>query len=263
MVKVGDGNSRRRLPVPGAAAAGRDRDCRPASDVGGLRMSQTKMLRDAHRTSPAGIVIDDVLPPWQRRMIEIRGTAAVVSEGGKAINERFEATLSGSCLCASFPSASTPATRLPAGDRSGRPEQNRRRPACGRCDRSSGSAPRWLASAKRHAVPFQCRIRARVGPLTRGHCAKPTARQSRQPTHHAPRWRRRREARLRPPEWGWLLSATRLPVQCSISMRATGEADGPRAAVASGHGSQVSAACRHRGAHPMPSLAVPVHDERR
>ena len=59
-----------------------------AIDVGGLRMSQTKKLRDVQRTGLASIVIDDVLPPWQPRMIEIRGTAAVVSEGGKAINER-------------------------------------------------------------------------------------------------------------------------------------------------------------------------------
>ncbi|HUZ53032.1 MAG TPA: PPOX class F420-dependent oxidoreductase [Streptosporangiaceae bacterium] len=62
-------------------------------DVGGLRMSQTKKLRDVQRTGLASIVIDDVLPPWQPRMIEIRGSAAVVSEGGKAINERFEDTI--------------------------------------------------------------------------------------------------------------------------------------------------------------------------
>jgi pyridoxamine 5'-phosphate oxidase family protein len=64
-----------------------------AIDVGGMRMSQTKKLRDVQRTGLASIVIDDVLPPWQPRMIEIRGTAAVVLEGGKAINERFEDTI--------------------------------------------------------------------------------------------------------------------------------------------------------------------------
>jgi pyridoxamine 5'-phosphate oxidase family protein len=64
-----------------------------AIDVGGLRMSQTKKLRDARRTGRATIVIDDVLPPWQPRMIEIRGTAAVVPEGGKALGERFEDTI--------------------------------------------------------------------------------------------------------------------------------------------------------------------------
>ncbi len=64
-----------------------------AIDVGGLRMSQTKKLRDVHRTGLASIVVDDVLPPWQPRMIEIRGTAAVVPEGGKALNDRFEDTI--------------------------------------------------------------------------------------------------------------------------------------------------------------------------
>jgi pyridoxamine 5'-phosphate oxidase family protein len=64
-----------------------------AIDVGGLRMSQTKKLRDVQRTGRASIVIDDVLPPWQPRMIEIRGTASVVAEGGKDINERFDDTI--------------------------------------------------------------------------------------------------------------------------------------------------------------------------
>jgi len=61
-----------------------------AIDVGGLRMSQTKKLRDVQRTGRASIVIDDVRPPWQPRMIEIRGTAAVFPTGGKAFGERFE-----------------------------------------------------------------------------------------------------------------------------------------------------------------------------
>src|SRR5215467_2620260 len=64
-----------------------------AIEVGGLRMSQTKKVRDVRRTGRASIVIDDVLPPWQPRMIEIRGTAAVVPGGGKALNERFEDTI--------------------------------------------------------------------------------------------------------------------------------------------------------------------------
>jgi pyridoxamine 5'-phosphate oxidase family protein len=64
-----------------------------AIDVGGLRMSQTKKLRDVQRTGRASIVIDDVLPPWQPRMIEVRGIAAVVPSGGKAFGERFEDTV--------------------------------------------------------------------------------------------------------------------------------------------------------------------------
>src|SRR5215831_1956520 len=64
-----------------------------AIDVGGLRMSQTKKLRDVQRTGRASIVIDDVLPPWQPRMIEVRGTAAVIPAGGKAFGEQFEDTI--------------------------------------------------------------------------------------------------------------------------------------------------------------------------
>jgi pyridoxamine 5'-phosphate oxidase family protein len=64
-----------------------------AIDVGGLRMSQTKKLRDVQRTGRASIVIDDVLPPWQPRMIEVRGTASVFPSGGKAFGERFEDTI--------------------------------------------------------------------------------------------------------------------------------------------------------------------------
>ncbi|HEV2244449.1 MAG TPA: PPOX class F420-dependent oxidoreductase [Streptosporangiaceae bacterium] len=62
-------------------------------DVGGLRMSQTKKLRDVQRTGRASIVIDDVLPPWQPRMIEVRGRASVVASGGKALGEQFEDTI--------------------------------------------------------------------------------------------------------------------------------------------------------------------------
>jgi len=62
-------------------------------DVGGMRMSQTKKLRDVQRTRRAAIVVDDVQPPWQPRMIEIRGTAEVSAEGGKALGDAFEDTV--------------------------------------------------------------------------------------------------------------------------------------------------------------------------
>jgi pyridoxamine 5'-phosphate oxidase family protein len=64
-----------------------------AIDVGGLRMSQTKKTRDVQRTGRASIVIDDVLPPWQPRMIEVRGTAEVIAAGGKAFGDNFEDTI--------------------------------------------------------------------------------------------------------------------------------------------------------------------------
>jgi pyridoxamine 5'-phosphate oxidase family protein len=61
-----------------------------AIDVGGMRMSQTKKLRDVRRNGRASIVVDDVLPPWQPRMIEVRGDAEVVDSGGKALGDQFE-----------------------------------------------------------------------------------------------------------------------------------------------------------------------------
>jgi pyridoxamine 5'-phosphate oxidase family protein len=64
-----------------------------AIEVGGLRMSQTKKVRDVQRTSRASIVVDDVLPPWSPRMIEIRGTAEVIASGGKALSDNFEDTV--------------------------------------------------------------------------------------------------------------------------------------------------------------------------
>jgi len=64
-----------------------------AIEVGGLRMSQTKKVRDVRHGGRAAIVVDDVLPPWQPRMIEIRGTAEVVPSGGKAFGNNFEDTI--------------------------------------------------------------------------------------------------------------------------------------------------------------------------
>jgi pyridoxamine 5'-phosphate oxidase family protein len=64
-----------------------------AIDVGGLRMSQTKKVRDVRHAGRASIVVDDVLPPWQPRMIEIRGTAEVLPAGGKAFGDNFEDTI--------------------------------------------------------------------------------------------------------------------------------------------------------------------------
>ncbi len=62
-------------------------------DVGGMRMSSTKKVRDVRKSGRATIVVDDVLPPWQPRMIEIRGTAEVIGMGGKAFGDGFEDTI--------------------------------------------------------------------------------------------------------------------------------------------------------------------------
>ena len=47
--------------------------------VGGRTMEQTKKYRDVERTGRAAIVIDDVLPPWQPRGVEVRGRAEAVA----------------------------------------------------------------------------------------------------------------------------------------------------------------------------------------
>ena len=47
--------------------------------VGGRSMEQTKKYRDVRRSGRAAIVIDDVLPPWQPRGVEVRGRAEAVA----------------------------------------------------------------------------------------------------------------------------------------------------------------------------------------
>jgi len=44
-------------------------------DVGGRDVSATKKFRDVMRTRHAAIVIDDVVPPWSPRGVEVRGDA--------------------------------------------------------------------------------------------------------------------------------------------------------------------------------------------
>jgi pyridoxamine 5'-phosphate oxidase family protein len=47
-------------------------------DVGGRDFARTKKFRDVARSGRAAIVVDDVLPPWQPRGIEIRGEAEAI-----------------------------------------------------------------------------------------------------------------------------------------------------------------------------------------
>ena len=49
-------------------------------DVGGRDMANTKKFRDVARSGRAALVVDDVLPPWQPRGIEVRGRAEAVEE---------------------------------------------------------------------------------------------------------------------------------------------------------------------------------------
>jgi pyridoxamine 5'-phosphate oxidase family protein len=73
--------------VPVAFRYNRDAD---SIDIGGHDFAQRKKFRDVQRTGVAALVVDDVLPPWQPRAVEVRGPATTVDTGGKAIMEGFD-----------------------------------------------------------------------------------------------------------------------------------------------------------------------------
>ena len=60
-----------------------------AIDIGGHGMSRSKKFRDILHNTNAAFVIDDVLPPWQPRFLEIRGRAEQVADGGQKFGSGF------------------------------------------------------------------------------------------------------------------------------------------------------------------------------
>jgi pyridoxamine 5'-phosphate oxidase family protein len=58
-------------------------------DIGGHNIVPTKKYRDALHHGRVAFVVDDVLPPWKPRMVEVRGTVQAESSGGKEINPNF------------------------------------------------------------------------------------------------------------------------------------------------------------------------------
>src|SRR6266702_2931707 len=50
-------------------------------DIGGHNFATSKKYREALRHGRVAFV-DDVLPPWQPRFVEVRGTVQAFSEGG-------------------------------------------------------------------------------------------------------------------------------------------------------------------------------------
>ena len=58
-------------------------------DIGGHNIVPTKKYREALRHGRVAFVVDDVLPPWQPRMVEVRGTVQGLPGGGKEINSNF------------------------------------------------------------------------------------------------------------------------------------------------------------------------------
>jgi pyridoxamine 5'-phosphate oxidase family protein len=49
-------------------------------DVGGRNFAASKKYRDVTRNGRAAIVVDDVVPPWKPRGVEVRGRAEVIAE---------------------------------------------------------------------------------------------------------------------------------------------------------------------------------------
>jgi pyridoxamine 5'-phosphate oxidase family protein len=54
-------------------------------DIGGRYLSQSKKFRNILENPHVSLVIDDVLPPWQPRGVEIRGIAHTESSGGNSL----------------------------------------------------------------------------------------------------------------------------------------------------------------------------------
>jgi pyridoxamine 5'-phosphate oxidase family protein len=59
-------------------------------DIGGHDFAKRKKFRDVQKTGVAALVVDDVLPPWQPRAVEVRGEAVTLETGGKAIMQGFD-----------------------------------------------------------------------------------------------------------------------------------------------------------------------------
>jgi pyridoxamine 5'-phosphate oxidase family protein len=58
-------------------------------DLGGHNFGTSKKYRDALRYGRVALVVDDVLPPWRPRFVEVRGTVEAFKEGGTNINAGF------------------------------------------------------------------------------------------------------------------------------------------------------------------------------
>jgi pyridoxamine 5'-phosphate oxidase family protein len=58
-------------------------------DIGGHNFGRSKKFRDVARSGRAAFVVDDVRPPWRPRMVEIRGRAEALGDGGRTVNEDF------------------------------------------------------------------------------------------------------------------------------------------------------------------------------
>jgi len=62
-------------------------------DIGGLRNGETQKFRNIERNGLAAFVVDDILPPWKPRCLEIRGHAEALPDGGQTVQPNFSPAL--------------------------------------------------------------------------------------------------------------------------------------------------------------------------
>jgi pyridoxamine 5'-phosphate oxidase family protein len=58
-------------------------------DIGGHGIAQSRKWAHAEAHPRVAFVVDDVLPPWQPRMIEIKADAELLQSGGESIGRGF------------------------------------------------------------------------------------------------------------------------------------------------------------------------------
>ena len=58
-------------------------------DIGGHNIAQSKKWRAAGRHPRVAFVVDDVLPPWQPRSIEIQADVELLESGGEQFGHGF------------------------------------------------------------------------------------------------------------------------------------------------------------------------------
>jgi pyridoxamine 5'-phosphate oxidase family protein len=58
-------------------------------DIGGHALADSKKWRDIERDPRVAFVVDDLLPPWRPRMVEIRGQASRLGDRGASLGPGF------------------------------------------------------------------------------------------------------------------------------------------------------------------------------
>jgi pyridoxamine 5'-phosphate oxidase family protein len=62
-------------------------------DIGGHGMANSQKFRNIASNGLVSLLVDDVLPPWQTRSLEIRGYAQALPEGGQSIAPNMDPAL--------------------------------------------------------------------------------------------------------------------------------------------------------------------------